>query len=71
MINIGSIILQIGANARYTINTEEIYVHNCVRLSHGDKMFTNLIDNLGISSNYEIDPVDHEDNTNTDNDHRT
>jgi len=57
MINISSIALQIGSNTRYTINPEEIYVHNCVRLSHGDKMFTNLIDNLGISSNYGIDPV--------------
>ena len=57
MINISSIILQINSNARYTIKTEEIYIHNCVMLSHGDKMFTNLIDNLGISSTYEIDPV--------------
>src|SRR5690606_298775 len=34
-----------------------IYIYNCVRLSHGDKMFTNLIDNLGISSTYGIDSV--------------
>ena len=59
MMNISSIILQISNNNRYTINTEEIYVYNCVRLSHGDKMFTNLIDNLGISSTYGIDPVSH------------
>ena len=52
-----SIVLQINNNNRYTINPEEIYVHNCVRLSHGDKMFTNLIDNLGISATYGIDPV--------------
>ena len=41
----------------YVIKPEEIYIYNCVRLSHGDKMFTNLIDNLGISSTYGIDPV--------------
>ena len=57
MMNISSIVLQIDNNTRYTIRTEEIYVYNCVRLSHGDKMFTNLIDNLGISATYEIDPV--------------
>ena len=57
MMNIGNIILQINNNNRYTINPEEIYVYNCVRLSHGDKMFTNLIDNLGISATYGIDPV--------------
>ena len=57
MLNISSIVLEIGSNTRYTINPEEIYVYNCVRLSHGDKMFTNLIDNLGISSSYGIDPV--------------
>ena len=28
---------------------------NCIRLSHGDKMFTNLIDNLGLLSSYDID----------------
>ena len=55
--NISSIVLQINNNNKYTINTEEIYVYNCVRLSHGDKMFTNLIDNLGISATYGIDPV--------------
>ena len=57
MRGIPGIILQISNNNRYTINTDEIYVYNCVRLSHGDKMFTNLIDNLGISSTYGIDPV--------------
>ena len=50
MMNISNIILQINNNPAYVIRAEEIYVYNCVRLSHGDKMFTNLIDNLGISA---------------------
>ena len=50
MMNISNIILQINNNPVYVIKPEEIYVYNCVRLSHGDKMFTNLIDNLGISA---------------------
>lgn len=42
-------------SVRYTITPEEPYLYNTVRLSHGDKMFTNLIDNLGISNTYDID----------------
>ena len=57
MMNISNIILQINNNPAYVIKAEEIYVYNCVRLSHGDKMFTNLIDNLGISASYGIDPI--------------
>jgi len=57
MMNISNIILQINNNPVYKIKPEEIYVYNCVRLSHGDQMFTNLIDNLGISATYGIDPV--------------
>ena len=57
MMNISNIILQINNNPVYVIKPEEIYVYNCVRLSHGDKMFTNLIDNLGISASYGVDPV--------------
>ena len=57
MMNISSITLQINNNPVYVIKPEDIYIYNCVRLSHGDKMFTNLIDNLGISSTYGIDPV--------------
>ena len=57
MMNIDNILLQINNNPHYTIKPEEIYIYNCSRLSHGDKMFTNLIDNLGISSNYDIDPT--------------
>ena len=57
MMNISNIILQINNNPAYVIRAEEIYVYSCVRLSHGDKMFTNLIDNLGISTTYGIDPV--------------
>ena len=51
------IILQINNNSHYTVSSEEIYIFNCARLSHGDKMFSNLIDNLGISSTYDIDPT--------------
>ena len=47
-----------GDNPVITIKgSEEIYIHNCTRLSHGDKMFEDLIDNLGISSSYDIDPL--------------
>ena len=56
MVNIKSIVLSIGNQSRYTIGPDEIYVFNCTRLSHGDKMFTNLIDNFGLSANYDIDP---------------
>ena len=57
MMNIESISLDIGSISRYTIKPEEIYVYNCSRISHGDKNFPNLIDNLGISSSYDIDPT--------------
>ena len=56
MMNVEQVTLSIGNNTRYIIKREEIYLFNCVRLSHGDKMFTNLIDNLGMSSSYDIDP---------------
>ena len=55
MINVDQITLSIGNQSRYTIKREEIYLFNCIRLSHGDKMFTNLIDNLGLSPSYDID----------------
>ena len=55
MINVERITLTIGSNTRYTVKREEILFFNNVRLSHGDKMFTNLIDNLGLSSSYDID----------------
>ena len=55
MINVERVTLTIGNNTRYTVKREEIYLFNCIRLSHGDKMFTNLIDNLGLSSSYDID----------------
>ena len=57
MMNIEKITLQMEGNTVYNIKTEDIYIHNCTRLSHGDKMFTELIDNLGISSSYDIDPT--------------
>ena len=60
MSNIEQVTLSIGNNPRYIVKRDEIYLYNCIRLSHGDKMFTNLIDNLGISSSYDIDA-----NTNT------
>jgi hypothetical protein len=55
MMNIERITLWLNNNVRYTMTPEDIYIYNCIRLSHGDKMFTNLIDNLGISNTYDID----------------
>ena len=55
IMNIESITLNINNNNRYNIKPEEIYLFNSIRLSHGDKMFNNLIDNLGISASYDID----------------
>ncbi len=60
IVSIENITLQLNSNTRYTIKPEDIYIYNCVRLSHGDKMFPDLIDNLGISSTYDVDPVTNE-----------
>jgi hypothetical protein len=57
MANIESITLLVNGQNRYSVKAEEIYVYNSVRLSHGDKMFPDLIDSLGISADYNIDPV--------------
>ena len=56
IINTKSITLSVGNQSRYIIGPDETYIYNCVRLSHGDKMFPNLIDNIGITSSYDIDP---------------
>lgn len=52
--SIESVTLHIN-QAVYSVKPEEIHVFNCVRLSHGDKVFPNLIDNIGITSSYDID----------------
>ena len=55
MINVEQATLLIGNNPKYIVKRDEICLFNSVRLSHGDKMFVNLIDNIGISSSYDID----------------
>ena len=55
MFNVEQITISIGNNPRYIVKHDEIYLYNCVRLSHGNKMFTNLIDNLELSFSYDID----------------
>jgi hypothetical protein len=39
MINVERITLWLNNNVRYTLSAEDVYIYNCARLSHGDKMF--------------------------------
>ena len=56
MMNVENIIMQINNNSKYTISPEAIYFQNLIRISHGDKVIPELIDNLGLTSSYDIDP---------------
>ena len=55
MYNVETISLNIGSASKYIMKPEEFYIYNSIRLSHGDKMFTNLIDNFGLTTSYDID----------------
>jgi hypothetical protein len=57
MVNVKVVSIEIAGNTWYHTKKDEIYIHHCIRLSHGDKMFSNLIKKFGISTDYDIDPI--------------